>query len=357
METRPVMRVVAFMVVLVVAPGCRTTSPEDAVAAGSVRIDQLAANPRVVEPATRVVEFRYRTSEPVSSRLIVLDPLEAPVAELDAAPSADVVEVAWQPSALLNGVYTFRVETLTPDGWRIATKPPSPRREVLAQRFQFDREPPQARFILPEPAFVVLRVGTASVPLLRTLMDWKPLPPGSHQVRWDGLDSSGAIRVGLREDLRLGLRAYSLPDTYLIAQGFERTPDPGSSSSLRPTNLPCMAIAKIASACQEPQFDVRFVGAESSDSLLPRVRDYAIVRVSLGAADRAVLLRARFEVMFFVDTVFLFEEEQATDPLNYTLDVSDLPPGEHLLTVNVLGYDDRVAVRSVPFVVAPREAS
>ena len=47
--------------------------------------------------------------------------------------------------------------------------------------------------------------------------------------------------------------------------------------------------------------------------------------------------------MFFSDLVFLFEDEAGFSPFTYQLDVSKLSEGEHLMTIDLLSYDDHCA--------------
>ena len=58
------------------------------------------------------------------------------------------------------------------------------------------------------------------------------------------------------------------------------------------------------------------------------------------------LINSRFEILFFMDNVFLFEEEEGTSPFTYRLDTKGLNQGEHILTVNIYGYQDHIASHS-----------
>jgi len=58
------------------------------------------------------------------------------------------------------------------------------------------------------------------------------------------------------------------------------------------------------------------------------------------------LINSRFEIIFFIDNVFLFEEEDGISPFTYRLDTKGLNEGEHILTVNIYGYEDHIAGKS-----------
>jgi hypothetical protein len=75
------------------------------------------------------------------------------------------------------------------------------------------------------------------------------------------------------------------------------------------------------------------------------------VRVTVDAADAPHLINSRFEVALFEDTTFLAEEEEGTTPFTYLWDTTRLRPGEHLLTANILSYDDHYGVATVRVMV------
>ena len=70
------------------------------------------------------------------------------------------------------------------------------------------------------------------------------------------------------------------------------------------------------------------------------------VKVVLAESDREALTNARYEVAFFVDNVFLFEEEDGFSPYTYMWDTRGLNEGEHVLTVMVQSYDDHIGTQS-----------
>jgi hypothetical protein len=70
------------------------------------------------------------------------------------------------------------------------------------------------------------------------------------------------------------------------------------------------------------------------------------VRIEVDERDRSLVTNSRFEMIFYVDTVFLFEDEDSFTPYTYQWDTSGLNPGPHILTVNVHGYGDHIGARS-----------
>ena len=84
---------------------------------------------------------------------------------------------------------------------------------------------------------------------------------------------------------------------------------------------------------------------------------YIDVNVSGGRwgaeATGGLIVNRRFEVVIYEDLTVLFEEEESTNPFTFLWDTSKLPPGEHLLTINLLSYDDHYGVATVPVAIAP----
>lgn len=75
------------------------------------------------------------------------------------------------------------------------------------------------------------------------------------------------------------------------------------------------------------------------------------VRVRLDDSDAQPMVNQRFELALFEDLTFLFEEEDAVNPFTYLWDTAQVPPGEHLLTVNILGYENHFGVETRPVLI------
>jgi hypothetical protein len=76
------------------------------------------------------------------------------------------------------------------------------------------------------------------------------------------------------------------------------------------------------------------------------------IRVDIPPPDRWLMQEGLFEVGFFIDHEFVSEEEHGYVPFTWPLDPAGLTPGLHLLTVNVSGFNGKVAAKSLLFEVA-----
>jgi hypothetical protein len=62
---------------------------------------------------------------------------------------------------------------------------------------------------------------------------------------------------------------------------------------------------------------------------------------------RQLVLSQRFEPVFFVDGVFVFENEVGFLPLQWTWKPTEADVGERTVTVNLRGYDGAFGIVSV----------
>ncbi len=200
----------------------------------------------------------------------------------------------------------------------------------LPQRFTYDAESRRVGFVLPQPARVRLRMGLRGLPVMRTYYDWEPLEAGRHEIQWDGWDSSRLFELARHPKVEVGLLAESIPENAIVVKhGPPNTSDP----------------------CAEVCFHVSLPDAiGAADDRTPIAGDTVTVRVALDERDRERLVNLRFELMLFLDTIYVFEDEDAPATFNYRLDTRALPPGRHLLTINVIGYDSRIGSRSLEFI-------
>jgi len=258
----------------------------------------------------------------------------------------------------------YTVDARTEDG-RYARFDPSAEtggQDLADFHLAIDRKTGRIAYVLPRAGRARLRMGLAGNLLLRTLFDWQAQEAGRHEIAWDGLDESGEIKMLDHPDLNLNLNAFSLPDNTIIVSGHSvvyQAPD----SAYQPAgagkhfHYPHPRIE-----CHEPRFDVMIPESALQVVTNPKKGEWPPtaprndivvsqskipVRVTIDPLDAPDLIRKRFEVMFYLDTQFLYEEEQALTPNTFMVDLSNVQPGIHFLTVNVMSYNDHVGVRTI----------
>jgi len=176
-------------------------------------------------------------------------------------------------------------------------------------------------FRLPESARVLVRIGVKDGPMLRNLMRWKPRTAGKNRLAWDGFDASGVIDLRRDPNTTVLVVAYKLPEHSIVTYGNESLSYISWFESL---NLTPKTIAPEA---QELTRGENRIAREYYRSLY------------------------HDEVGFYVDGVFVSEEEQGYLPMSWRLNSSEYSSGEHALTVNISGFDGRVGVASTLFTI------
>jgi hypothetical protein len=250
--------------------------------------------------------------------------------------------------------YTFTVETVSGAVYDPTTFSGGTVGDLTEARFD-----PQAGtmvYRLPAASRVLVRLGVHSGPMLKTLVDWKPRVAGSISEYWNGHDESGLIRMHQNPGFTTLITYVTLPDATVIAYGNSKEsyreykldrgkerpmrpkrPRQAALGSLRPENLVPPAWARA------PKVSLVFTKVQEA---VPTIRGEIDVRVDVDAADRDLLQRDQFEIIFFVDNVFFAEAERGHLPFNWRWELGQLPPGEHVLTVNIASFKGQVGVAS-----------
>ncbi|GAG37604.1 unnamed protein product, partial [marine sediment metagenome] len=149
-------------------------------------------------------------------------------------------------------------------------------RNLTLRELDFDYMTGDITYVLPKAARLRVRVGIKEGgPLLRTLVNREPKKAGRGRIKWDGMDSSGVSNLLGNPDLFANIAAVSLPENSIIVEG-----------KGKPEEI-------------EAHFNLEILDREGS--IIP-------IRVTLDERDKAALINSRFEIIFFVDYVYLFEE-------------------------------------------------
>jgi hypothetical protein len=174
--------------------------------------------------------------------------------------------------------------------------------------------------------------------------------------------------VDLRNDrLSMLVTAFALPDhvvittgqdgldyrTWRLAHGWPEQPDRAAGEGpAQPLERDGVRIARQHYMARykdrEPRIavqmlDVRGQPLAAGAVLPPEVR----VSVDLHPEDRWLLQEQLYEVAFFVNGEFVSEEENGYVPIGWIWSTVGLPPGRHLLTVNLTGFTGRVGTKTI----------
>jgi hypothetical protein len=256
-----------------------------------------------------------------------------------------------------DGVYRYMLMAQTPEGQSVTYDPSRAEggEELQPGEFAWDRHTGRIQWVMPRAGYARLSIKLQGFPYLRTLLDWQPLEGGAHEVHWDGSDSSGWIRAGDHPDVAMTLNAFAMPpNTVIVRAGAAQV-----ARDIAPSYPPMNQRDGVAfharhprAVCHDVRLRVEFPEATQRDEAgRPILHGVVPVRVTLDARDAPHLINQKFEIALFEDLTILLEEEEAMNPFTCHWDTTHLTPGQHLLTVNVMGYDDHYGVDTQPVII------
>lgn len=260
-----------------------------------------------------------------------------------------------------NEAYFFCVEAVDTSGQKVVYDPVTFSGGESADIAQGDvnREAGTISYRLSQPSRVLLRAGIPGSALLKTVVDWQPRVAGEITEYWNGRDEDNLIDVlGVPNHLLI-LTYMTLPETSVITVGNNKydyraykagLKAPRAAKPERPmTNNRQVSPHFLKSRVSDRAFKIELnfpeLGAHGADQL-PEVRDKLLVRVAAPEADRDITANQQFEIILFIDNVFYAEEERGYLPFNFPVELTSLPPGEHVITVNVITFGDQIGIGS-----------
>jgi len=313
----------------------------------------------------RVTVLVYTPDYQVVSRL--LDGIDRP---------AGVITVFWDGtddsgSAVPDEAYLFTISATDENGNKTVYDPTSYSGGEIVD-IRLDSMTPsgggyEVSYSVPIPARVNIRVGVHKGPLLTTISNWVPRAKGRYTVFWNGLDTTGTIKVMDQPGRHVFITGFRLPDNAIIVahgiSGYESYQAAVSEKSA--TGLPGVISArKVRSGLLN-----RMNQGVSSHYLIPRAQNVVpkfSVRGKSGkhlagakrastkvSGDLPLIIEvdpeslenfnnARYEIVMFVDNERADEEEYAQSPYTYILDTTKLSNGYHRICINMAGLAGQV---------------
>jgi hypothetical protein len=213
---------------------------------------------------------------------------------------------------------------------------------------------------LSQPSRVLIRIGIPGSSLLRTLVDWEPRTQGEITEYWNGRDQDNLINVIDNPKYTVLITYFTLPDASVVTFGNSGIDYRSYKAQLK-SKRPAKVARPMANARRlAPQFlarrstnrdfrvTIRFPELDRGDNPdVPTVRgDRALARIDVPESEREVLAGRQFEIIMFVDTTYVAEEERGYVPFNFPWEFRQLPPGEHVVTVNVVTFDGQIGIGS-----------
>jgi FlgD Ig-like domain len=339
----------------------------------ALEILYVQATPRHFDPARgEEIAISFRLTEPAPVIVRIYDGRDLEIRKIETGPlEVGDHQIRWDGHDFAGRpvppeAYRYTLEALLPSGSPPVVWDPSDLtggETLRVERTQWDPAAGVVRYQLPEPARVRIRIGLRDGgPLLRTLLDWVPRDAGVHEEPWDGLDASGILELAHHPRLSFQPEAFSLPQNAILVDPppehvtliTDLPPEPGRrpAAPARSRRMLDFARQPLESRSDFPlKLDLVERGDRSPDGL-PIVRGSSGVRVDLDRAETRALLGERFEVVFFIDGQFVFENETGFLPMTWIWDTGAVNPGPHYVTANLRGYEGHFGLATLEVWVA-----
>ncbi|MDP2938469.1 MAG: hypothetical protein Q8O13_00055 [Candidatus Omnitrophota bacterium] len=226
----------------------------------------------------------------------------------------------------------------------------------VVKNLTLDKKNKTIFYELTEPATVRIRVGSKSGPLYRTLVNWQKQKKGRHNIKWDGLDSSGNFNILDNKDFTFSFNYY-LPykDEPIIREYLESDLiilDNFIGRALKLVHLSQIHKNHKQQHCGD--LNVLFElpnNIEKSKQGLAKIKGICPIVIKLSEKDKSWFRQERFGINIFIDDIFVKGEALGYTPYTWNFDSKGINKGKHLITVNLKGFNDHIAVGSLPIYV------
>jgi len=332
----------------------------------AIQVDRGSFNPSGGEAVT----LTYRPDRAVGGRMQVYDPDGGLIRALvvPGGQAAGEQRVTWDGrddsgKPVPDEAYTFVVETADGTVYDPTTVSGGEVSDIKDPSFD---DTGAVGYTLPAPARVLIRLGVHNGPMYRTLVDWRPRPAGKVTEQWDGFDADQLVKLRGHADFSALVTYATLPEATVIAYGNsaetygdyklgrgkdrplkpQRPVDEAAKQRFRPDFLVPPAWARA------PRVAMSFPDLPDPNAV-PSVKRTVNVGIDVAEEDKPRLMEDQFEVLLFVDGQFFAEAERGYLPLNWKWELAQLPPGAHILTVNISSFKGQVGVASRKVLLEP----
>lgn len=232
--------------------------------------------------------------------------------------------------------------------------------EPVVKNLSVDKKNKTISYVLTKPATVRLRVGSKSGPLYRTLINWRKQKRGNHTIRWDGMDTSGTFNI-------LDSKNFTFSFNYYLAGKGKEIMGEYLGSDLIFSDYFIGRAPKLLHLSQNHKNhkkkyckDLKVLfelprNIQRTEEGLPKIRGISPIMIELPRKDKFWFRQERFSLNIFIDGVFVEGEALGYAPYTWNFNPKGINKGKHLITVNLKGFNDHIAVGSLPIYVEATE--
>ena len=248
-------------------------------------------------------------------------------------------------------VYTYAIEATDKKGRKVTydITDLTGGEQQWAEDIRYDPEKKEIRYVLPKAGRVNVRLGIKEGPLLSTLIDWPVREAGLHIEPWDGTCNSGALNFGENPKLDIAVWSYNLSGNSIVVLGNQRENLPRFIEDLpwgrtyreetheKPRQL-FNHWRHPREACREPKISLKAIDVEQREDGIPIIDGQTYFQMTIDGHDQKIMIDQKFEVVFYVDGLFVYEEELGYTPFSWQWDPIGVNAGIHHITVVLRGY-------------------
>ena len=342
----------------------------------AVEIRNVQHDPAVFDTQkNEAVMVRFSLSDPATVTLTIYDGRDLMIRALiteNILPAGDHV-LEWLGKDQLGrpvppGAYHYTLYAITPSGEHVEhdLTDLTGGEDIDVEAVDWDPEKGQISYVLTSNAMVNIRFGLKNDgPLLRTLLNWVPRAGGLQREDWDGMDESAALDLTRHPQLLTAAQAFSLSDNTIlvdpVAKQVRLVEDITWGESRREVKQ--QSKKRMYAHAQQTletrgDFSIELKlpeGLKYDKSGVPLLSGTVPVRLDIEQKDRTRALSRRFEPVFFLDGVYVFENETGFLPMTWNWDTANASPGVHYLTANLRGYEGNFGIATLKVRVVARD--
>ena len=231
---------------------------------------------------------------------------------------------------------------------------------------EFDSSKQMITYELTQDSRILVRAGITHGPLLKTIVHWEPRLAGVNEEPWDGKDASGVINVADQKGFTMMSDAVTLPENSILTTGnkeytyFEYKHEISSERPIkeeRPRIVndktqPDLQFSGSVRQGDAPKFYLKLPeNLQINEQGHPIVTGKLPIKIYLDEKVKKSATERRYEIICYVDFKFITEQEEGYSPSTWLWDTSNMPNGEHVLTLNVATLTGQVASASMKVMV------
>ncbi len=232
--------------------------------------------------------------------------------------------------------------------------------ESVVKDFVVDKEHKTISYELTKPATVRIRVGSKSGPLHRTLVNWKKQRKGKHRIKWDGEDSSGTFNILDNKNFTFSLNYYvpgedSTMFTFVPLESSIVVTDYFIGRAPKLVHLSQIHKNHKKQHCK----DIKVIfelpkDIKKTKQGIAKIKGTTSITIKLPKNDKLWFRQERFSINIFIDDVFVKGEALGYTPYTWNFNSEGINKGKHLITVNIKGFNDHIAIGSLPIYIEPK---